>query len=132
LMASRSWQAIVAAYTAGAVIAGSSAGAMALCEYYYDPRAAKPRKGLGLVSGICVLPHHNTFGQTWAARAAQRLPKSVMVGIDEESAIILQASKGCGRVFGKGKATVYRSGDTVSVGPGKAFDLSILNVTVYQ
>jgi len=41
LMGSISWQAILAAYQDGAVVAGSSAGAMVLCGYYYDPAAKK-------------------------------------------------------------------------------------------
>src|SRR5512139_1318785 len=34
LLGSRSWQAMLAAFEAGAVVGGSSAGAMVLCEYY--------------------------------------------------------------------------------------------------
>src|SRR5436190_5217725 len=37
LLGSASWQAIVAAYQAGALVAGSSAGAMVLCQHYYNP-----------------------------------------------------------------------------------------------
>src|SRR5438105_332159 len=54
---SASWQAMLKAYEAGAVIAGSSAGAMVLCQYYYDPGPAKVVEGLGLVPNTCVLPH---------------------------------------------------------------------------
>src|SRR6266487_3092110 len=34
---SASWQAMLQAYSNGAVIAGSSAGAMVMCQYYFDP-----------------------------------------------------------------------------------------------
>ncbi|MEJ2102137.1 MAG: Type 1 glutamine amidotransferase-like domain-containing protein, partial [Desulfobacterales bacterium] len=37
LTGSKSWQAMMAAHQSGAVIAGSSAGAMILCDHYYDP-----------------------------------------------------------------------------------------------
>jgi cyanophycinase len=37
LRGSRSWAAVLQAYGSGAVIAGSSAGAMVLCSDYYDP-----------------------------------------------------------------------------------------------
>ena len=46
LNGSRSWQAILSAFRSGAVIAGSSAGAMVLCEYYYDPVSSQVAKGL--------------------------------------------------------------------------------------
>ena len=36
---SLSWQAMLEAYHAGAVVGGSSAGAMVLCQHYYDPGA---------------------------------------------------------------------------------------------
>src|SRR5215204_15685 len=37
LKGSAAWQAVLEAYATGAVVAGSSAGAMVLCEFYYDP-----------------------------------------------------------------------------------------------
>lgn len=104
------WQAIQVAYQAGAVIAGSSAGAMVLCENYYDPVGAQVMKGLGLIGGICVLPHHNTFGRDWAPRLLQLLPNIILVGIDEETGIINDTSGGRWRVFGKGASTIYRDG----------------------
>ena len=63
LNSSCSWQAILSAYQSGAVIAGSSAGAMVLCKYYYNPVSSRVEEGLNLVDRICILPHHNTFGR---------------------------------------------------------------------
>src|SRR5512135_1478294 len=37
LKGSAAWEAVLEAYQTGAVIAGSSAGAMVMCEFYYDP-----------------------------------------------------------------------------------------------
>ena len=59
---SMSWQAILSAYHAGAVIAGSSAGAMVLCQYYYSPETIKIADGLNLIPNACIIPHHNSFG----------------------------------------------------------------------
>ena len=42
------WQAVLEAYRAGAVVAGSSAGAMILCEHFYDPQAGELLPGLNL------------------------------------------------------------------------------------
>src|SRR5262249_30700938 len=77
---SASWQALVAAYHDGAVIAGSSAGAMVLCAYYYDPHGQQVVEGLGLLKDSCVLPHHNTFGSNWAVRLAALLPSTTLIG----------------------------------------------------
>ena len=65
LNGSRSWQALLGAYLSGAVIAGSSAGAMVLCKYYYDPLSSRVVEGLNLVKHIFILPHHNTYGKDW-------------------------------------------------------------------
>src|SRR5438105_1208076 len=65
---SMSWQAMLQAYESGAVIAGSSAGAMVMCQYYFDPARRQIVEGLGLLPNTCVLPHHNTFGKTWASQ----------------------------------------------------------------
>src|SRR5262245_24868517 len=62
LLGSACWRAILEAYAAGAVVAGSSAGAMVLCEHYYDPGAGQVMEGLNMVPNACVLPHHDTFG----------------------------------------------------------------------
>lgn len=129
LTESRGWQAIVSAYQTGAVIAGSSAGAMVLCEYYYDPGSARIMEGLKLIDGICVLPHHNTFGKNWAARLSELLPKIVLLGIDEETGVICRVSDGIGRVHGKGEITLYGNGKIDTIGPGQKFSLSLLNIS---
>src|SRR5512143_4247216 len=53
LAGSRAWQAALEAYAAGGVLGGSSAGAMVLCEYLYDPDAGKVVPGLGLLPNAC-------------------------------------------------------------------------------
>ncbi len=54
---SASWQAMLQAYEAGAVIGGSSAGAMVLCQYYYDPGPAKVVSGIGIgAQCMCAAP----------------------------------------------------------------------------
>ena len=68
------WQAILQAYNDGAVVGGSSAGAMVLCEYFYDPYEGKLESGLNLLPGCCVLPHHEHAGKSWASRLLSQLP----------------------------------------------------------
>jgi cyanophycinase len=45
LLGSKAWEAALEANQSGAVIAGSSAGAMALCEHYYDPGRGNVERG---------------------------------------------------------------------------------------
>ncbi len=128
LSGSRSWRAILSAHQAGTVIAGSSAGAMVLCEYYFDPGISRVLEGLGLPNGICILPHHNNFGKTWAAQLTKLLPQITLVGIDEETGVICDTSShGSGRVLGKGAMTIYNKGSIKAIGPDEEFSLSLLN-----
>ena len=108
LAGTRGWQAMVAAYEAGAVIAGSSAGAMVLCEHYYDPTSTQVFNGLNLVKGICVLPHHDTFGHTWAPPLAKQLLDITLIGIDEETGAIFDTANSRWQASGKGCITLYR------------------------
>jgi cyanophycinase len=103
------WQAALDAQAQGAVIAGSSAGAMVLCEHYYDPYEKKLLRGLNLIPNTCVIPHHNNFGKTWANQLMQLLPGAILIGIDERTGIINDAN-GKWRIYGAGKVTIYRNG----------------------
>ena len=122
---SRSWQAISNAYRSGVVVAGSSAGAMVLCEYYYDPVSSQAVKGLNLVERICILPHHNTFGKDWVPQLKKQLPDIILFGIDEETGALYIASSGNWRVYGKGKITVYYSRHVDKFEAGQEFALEI-------
>jgi cyanophycinase len=123
LNGSRSWQAILSAYASGAVIAGSSAGAMVLCEYYYDPVTSQVAKGLNLVKGTCILPHHNTFGKNWAAHLQKRLPNITLLGIEEETGVLNDASQNTWRVYGKGSITLYHNSRIDRIGKQQEFAL---------
>jgi cyanophycinase len=107
LAGSRAWGAVQAAYRAGAVIGGSSAGAMVLCEHYFDQRSGRALPGLNLLPGCCVLPHHNTFGSEWAPCLRQLLPGVQLLGIDEETALLREEKPCRWTVFGQGAVTVY-------------------------
>lgn len=113
LASSLCWQAALTAHENGAVIAGSSAGAMVLCEHYYDPYEKKLLRGLNLIPNACVLPHHNNFGRSWAKQLIQLLPHITLIGIDESTGIINDAD-GSWQVHGGGEIMLYR-GDQAKV-----------------
>jgi cyanophycinase len=118
---SLAWQAMLEAYHNGAVIAGSSAGAMVMCEFYYDPGQAQVVEGLNLVPASIVLPHHNTFGKSWASRLLE-IPDVTLIGIDEQTGMLNDGGR-TWTVYGAGDVTLYRyqnveihpSGSTFSV-----------------
>jgi cyanophycinase len=123
LRLSRVWDAAVQAYEAGAVLGGSSAGAMVLCAQYYDPESEALHPGLGLLPDCCVLPHHNTFGRAWAKALTARLPASTLIGIDEQTGILGHPSS-TWTVHGAGRVTLYRSGQSTIFARGETFSLS--------
>jgi cyanophycinase len=124
LIGSASWRAILDAYAAGAVVAGSSAGAMVLCERYYDPETSQVVEGLDLAPNACVLPHHDTFGKRWAPRLGELLPTSVLLGIDERTGMLDDGDGGQWRVYGQGAVTLYRAGHATTYREGESFTLS--------
>ena len=123
------WTAMRAAYTEGAVLSGSSAGSMVLCDHLYDPRGQQIVPGLGMVANACVLPHHNTFGQGWADRLRALLPEATLVGIDEETGMINDHSAHEWSVHGGGDITLYQPGQPIShpkfYQPGEKIPLSL-------
>jgi cyanophycinase len=121
LAGSRSWHAILAACEGGAVVGGSSAGAMVLCEHYYDPESDAVYPGLNLIPGTCLIPHHNTGGRRWASKLATTLPLATLIGIDEQTGVISERTPGQWRVYGKGQVTLYRHGTEESHLPGATF-----------
>jgi len=123
LLGSASWHAILAAHQAGALVVGSSAGAMVLCQHYYNPDSSKVVEGLAMLPNACVLPHHNTFGKGWAARLAALLPESVLLGIDERTAMLDDGAGGAWRVYGQGAVTLYRQGQATAYASGAQFEL---------
>jgi cyanophycinase len=103
------WQAALEAHEKGAVLAGSSAGAMVLCEFYYDPAERKLLRGLNLIPNACVLPHHNQYGKAWQMQLKQVLPDATLLGIDERTGMVNDAD-GSWTVYGAGEVTVYGGG----------------------
>ena len=86
---SPAWDAIEAAWLAGGVLAGSSAGAMVLCDPMVDPRGGAFTLGLGLLPGVAVIPAHNHWSEDAAHRTRKMSPPDlVLAGIDERTALI--------------------------------------------
>lgn len=122
LKGSLCWSAALEAFASGAVLAGSSAGAMVMCEHYYDPYEKKLMSGLNVTPNACVLPHHNKFGKAWAGQLREMLPSAALIGIDEGTGMVGEPG-GEWRVHGGGQVTLYRGGSSVGYGRGAAFRL---------
>jgi cyanophycinase len=120
---SPAWQAMLEAYERGAVIAGSSAGAMVMCEFYYDPSAGEVHEGLNLVPNSLVLPHHNTFGKSWAPRLTKQIPQVTLIGIDEQTGTINDGEDHSWNVYGRGMLTLYKNNSQSVINSNISFSL---------
>ena len=121
LRGTRVWAAMAGAWSGGAALAGSSAGAMALCEWTLVmsrwPRheQRRPVEALGLVPGTAVLPHFGRMGSRWTVDAAP--DGLVLLGIDERTGAVW--SGGAWHAAGAGSVVVIAGGETVRYGPGE-------------
>lgn len=104
LRGSTAWGAIRGLYERGGLVAGSSAGAMALGGQMWAPGEGW-REGLGLAPGVAIVPHHATVAHRWDAprMAASAAPGVRVVGVDEATALLLPDQL----VLGEGDVTVY-------------------------
>lgn len=108
------WEALVEAWSDGAVVAGSSAGAMVLCDPMVDPRGGAFTIGLGLVAQVAVIPHHDTWSHDKEKRTLDLAPAGLCIaGIDERTALVRDPS-GVWKAAGAGQVTVFR--DRAEVG----------------
>lgn len=132
LRGSAVWAAIVAAWRAGAALAGCSAGAMAFASHV--PSLRHPRSGvdgLGLLPRIRVIPHFDAFVSRFPDMMIRALgpkePGVSVVGVDEMTALVGGPSRWT--VQGRGSAwlitgdgrTEVPSGTTVTIGDEPGF-----------
>lgn len=127
LHGSPAWEAIRDAWRAGCALAGSSAGAMALCRWTLVRRsfpghtARRPLDALGLVPDCALLPHYDTFGERWIPSAQEQLgPDTLLVGVDERSAAVW--SDGTWRAAGPGAVTLVRGEERRRFASGSPID----------
>jgi cyanophycinase len=122
LRGSAVWQSIFQAWQAGAALAGSSAGAMALCSHtlvratWPNRFNRRPIDALGLLPKTAVLPHFDTFGHRWVESAQAAAPGMTLVGIDERSAAVWMKDEW--RAAGPGSVTVIKGSKTAHFASG--------------
>lgn len=104
------WDAMVSAWQHGATLAASSAGAMVLCDPMVDPRGGAFTVGLGLLTAVTVVPHHDDWSEDAAHRTRKMTPAGlVLAGVDERTALIRDGG-GRWRAEGAGAVVLFRDG----------------------
>lgn len=104
------WDGIVAAWEGGGTLAGSSAGAMVLCDPMVDPRGGAFTVGLGLLTSVTVVPHHDNWSDDASHRTRKMTPSGlVLAAVDERTALIREGD-GRWRAEGAGAVVLFRDG----------------------
>ena len=104
------WDALVAAWEGGAVLAASSGAARVLCDPMVDPRGGAFAVGLGLLPGLAIIPHHDHWSREKAHRTIQLAPRGLPIaGIDDRTALIRDLD-GSWRTAGAGEVAVFVDG----------------------
>lgn len=119
------WQAIVQNWQSGASLAGCSAGAMVLSSQIPNFRLsrAEPTTGLNLIPNIRVIPHFNKFFK-WIPESAAKLlmhvpDDSILIGIDELTAIVKRGGSDFWQVYGQAKLHILKGLPEQELGDGQ-------------
>ncbi|MGH2518130.1 MAG: Type 1 glutamine amidotransferase-like domain-containing protein [Ktedonobacterales bacterium] len=117
------WDAVAGVFGRGGMVAGSSAGAMALGGWMRRGHAEWV-PALGLAPHVAVLPHHEHAAPANVAPLRAALDASIVIlGIPTATACVSENGNGW-QVLGMSAASVYRQHDTAAFPPGRAFRLS--------
>ena len=106
-------RALAAAHRRGAVVAGASAGAMALADWAWTSEGGI--RGLGFVHGLIVVPHYDEVRRmAWQSGLEKVAPPGVgYLGLDERTGVI--SGDAGWRVAGEGAAYWFATGSTLPV-----------------
>jgi cyanophycinase len=121
------WHAIEDIFFAGGVVAGCSAGAMALGARMVDfPWLWRTVPALGLAPGMAVIPHFDELPRVFVGLGRQATRKVAVVGVDGGTALV--GSSHAWTVQGRGTVTlfprkgqkhIYHGGEQVDIPPEK-------------
>jgi cyanophycinase len=107
---------MVEAWSGGALLAGSGGGAMVLCDPMVDPRGGAFTVGLGLVSGVTVIPGYETWSHEVVHRTRRMSPADLaIVGLPQATALVRDPD-GSWSTAGVGEAHVFLGGEPAEVG----------------
>jgi cyanophycinase len=103
-------RALTGAWHGGAVVAGSSAGAMVLSDPMVDPRGGALTVGLGLVRDLAVVPHYSGQVTAQLRRTLDLARDGIAVAAVPEATALLREPGGVWSVAGRGDVAVFVDG----------------------
>ena len=104
------WDALVDAWQDGAVVAGSSAGAMVLGDPMIDPRGGAFTVGLGMVANLAVLPHAEADVAKHHKRTFELASAGLVLAAVPERSALVQGPEGTWQSAGRAEVTIWVDG----------------------
>ena len=109
------FDALLAAWRGGAVLAGSGAGADVCCDPMVDPRGGAFTVGLGVLPGVSVIPRFGEWSTDKVHRTVDLAPVGLfVVGVPQRTAVIRDVD-GSWRAEGEGEVSVFRGGERLGI-----------------
>jgi cyanophycinase len=117
------WEAIESSWLTGSSLGGCSAGAMVFGEEIISIRKSRAMAGLKLLPRVQVIPHYDKF-LGWlpdriAASVLSAKEETILLGIDEETALVRDNEESGWRVWGEKKVHVLKGLPTKSYSAGE-------------
>jgi cyanophycinase len=114
------WRAIAGVFAAGGVVAGCSAGAMALADRMVDfPRLWRTLPALGLASGLAVIPHFDELPGLFTNLGRLASRQTSVVGVPGSTGLVgsdqgwITQGRSAITVFSPQGKKVYQTGEQV-------------------
>lgn len=119
-------QRIVELWHAGVPLSGSSAGAIALCEWRQRLQPPRPFQlvhgALSLVARTAAAPHYDRYGlRHWSLRVSAAYPRLRILGLTDRTALV--GRDGDFRVHGAGTVTLLERSQELEVSGGGRLEL---------
>ena len=107
------WEALAAAWEAGATVAGAGAGGNVLCDHMVDARGGAFTLGLGLTDILAMIARADTLSSERISRTVRLAPPRLLVAaVSERSALIARPGVPWATV---GDVTLYRGGAGITL-----------------
>ncbi|HEY0755447.1 MAG TPA: Type 1 glutamine amidotransferase-like domain-containing protein [Ktedonobacteraceae bacterium] len=117
------WEAIAEIYHSGGVVAGCSAGAMAMGARLVDfPKLWQTTAALGLAPGLLIIPHFDEIPKVMLSSLNHK-QGTTTVGVDGSTGLIGHA--GVWTVYGTGGVTVFERKERVRYTAGQEIKLPL-------
>jgi cyanophycinase len=124
LQGTPAWEAVVQVYKSGGVIAGCSAGAMAMGEVVFDfPQLWRTLPALAVAPGLAVIPHFDEIPKMILSTLNHAHGQATVVGVDGSTALV--GREGRWTVYGLGRVTVFEGKKRVRYTEGEVVRLPL-------